>query len=656
MVFCGVAFHHTQQSDPTDSDQSTILMCRGMRYATHAHNYWRKIMNAHTPFGRVTGQVAALAIAALCVSNADAQVFDQTIDTAPLPQIAYSVDETLNAGYITAGSIGTTGQRDIQVINYDPLGNIIWEFRYDVLGADDVAYSVVQSLSGDFIVAGHTNAGTLEGIFAKEVFVLRLDPLGNVVWFYLYDGTRGTDPIHNPDPGPSVIECLAGPSPGEIAFIANLNGLPLYTRLTSSGGLLSGAAYATPAGAPFFEPAFTDLKEFPDATIGISGSIRTLNPEGGPGFPVRPIFQRNDPSGFVILGLAAYQLFPPLCIPGDATYDDGRGLDVRPADNFVYLAGKTDLGGEGIDVITGATVPNATHLILIDPFQPVPPPLIANAYDPNFNGCQPDTNTLTPAYATVRADKANAEAIIGLTYTSLQLLPPPVNSASALLVTDPILNPRFLFHYLVDTANESVARHASTCGYSLAGAAFIPGPIVPAPSDDIHLLNTDDFGATFCTEQPPPFLTRPIQPIPIPIEFIVNQITPEVFFPISVTPTNSTLNIICKTPFCFQTGACCFACTTPGSPPTPCIDTTAANCAALSGCFRGIGTSCATPGICRCPGDVNCDGTTNLADFNILAVNFGAGPGATRAQGDLNCDGFVNLADFNVLAVDFGCT
>jgi len=56
-----------------------------------------------------------------------------------------------------------------------------------------------------------------------------------------------------------------------------------------------------------------------------------------------------------------------------------------------------------------------------------------------------------------------------------------------------------------------------------------------------------------------------------------------------------------------------------------------------------------------CIGDVNGDGRTNVADFNILASNFATGPGKTRAQGDLTGDGFVNVADFNILAGDFQC-
>jgi hypothetical protein len=53
------------------------------------------------------------------------------------------------------------------------------------------------------------------------------------------------------------------------------------------------------------------------------------------------------------------------------------------------------------------------------------------------------------------------------------------------------------------------------------------------------------------------------------------------------------------------------------------------------------------------PGDANFDGAVNLADFNILAANFGA---ADRFwyQGDFNGDGRVNLQDFNLLAGHFG--
>ncbi len=55
-----------------------------------------------------------------------------------------------------------------------------------------------------------------------------------------------------------------------------------------------------------------------------------------------------------------------------------------------------------------------------------------------------------------------------------------------------------------------------------------------------------------------------------------------------------------------------------------------------------------------CVGDITGEGSTNSADFNILASNFGASV-TPNTNGDLTGDGIVNSADFNVLAGDFGC-
>lgn len=48
------------------------------------------------------------------------------------------------------------------------------------------------------------------------------------------------------------------------------------------------------------------------------------------------------------------------------------------------------------------------------------------------------------------------------------------------------------------------------------------------------------------------------------------------------------------------------------------------------------------------PGDVNEDGMTNIADFNIIKANFFKNTGALRTEGDLNADSRVDLADYRI--------
>jgi hypothetical protein len=52
-------------------------------------------------------------------------------------------------------------------------------------------------------------------------------------------------------------------------------------------------------------------------------------------------------------------------------------------------------------------------------------------------------------------------------------------------------------------------------------------------------------------------------------------------------------------------------------------------------------------------GDANRDRRVNLADFNVLAANFGQSP-RDFTQGDFDYSGNVNLSDFNILASRFG--
>lgn len=54
-----------------------------------------------------------------------------------------------------------------------------------------------------------------------------------------------------------------------------------------------------------------------------------------------------------------------------------------------------------------------------------------------------------------------------------------------------------------------------------------------------------------------------------------------------------------------------------------------------------------------CPGDLNCNGATDLTDLSILLANYGSTNG-TPAQGDLNGDHLVDMADLSSMLAAYG--
>ncbi|MBP6312233.1 MAG: T9SS type A sorting domain-containing protein [Flavobacteriales bacterium] len=127
---------------------------------------------------------------------------------------ANSIQQTTDGGYVVAGrsssmdgdATGNQGSYDYWVVKLDSLGNLVWEKTLGGSGIDE-AYSIQQTTDGGYIVAGNSNStdGDLTGNQGNfDYWVVKLDPLGNLVWQKTLGGSG------NWDKATSIQQCTDG--------------------------------------------------------------------------------------------------------------------------------------------------------------------------------------------------------------------------------------------------------------------------------------------------------------------------------------------------------------------------------------------------------------------------------------------------------------
>jgi hypothetical protein len=101
--------------------------------------------------------------------------------------VAWSVQQTRDGGYIFAGetqSFGAIGYRDVLVVRINSNGIADWYQLYGGIG-NDIAYTVLQAMDGDFVVLGFT---TSWGAGGSDMYVAKLDNQGDTLWTRVYGG------------------------------------------------------------------------------------------------------------------------------------------------------------------------------------------------------------------------------------------------------------------------------------------------------------------------------------------------------------------------------------------------------------------------------------------------------------------------------------
>ena len=100
---------------------------------------------------------------------------------------AYAIEQTSDAGYIVAGTSSSfgAGSSDIWVMRLDSGGNIVWQNTYGGSDYDTVASLHLTSDSG-YVMAGRTNSYGSPGI--GDLWALKLKADGTIAWQKTYGG------------------------------------------------------------------------------------------------------------------------------------------------------------------------------------------------------------------------------------------------------------------------------------------------------------------------------------------------------------------------------------------------------------------------------------------------------------------------------------
>jgi hypothetical protein len=98
--------------------------------------------------------------------------------------VAESVVQTTDDGYIVAGRRGSVGGNDFYLVKTDEWGNLEWEQTFGGPN-NDAAKSVIQTSDDGYIIAGYTQS---YGAGGNDFYLVKTDPSGNMEWEKTFGG------------------------------------------------------------------------------------------------------------------------------------------------------------------------------------------------------------------------------------------------------------------------------------------------------------------------------------------------------------------------------------------------------------------------------------------------------------------------------------
>jgi gliding motility-associated-like protein len=191
---------------------------------------------------------------------------------------ANEVKQTLDSGYVVAGFSRSSnqdltqnaGNADYWVLKLDKNGNKLWQKNFGGSG-DDFATAIVQTADGGYFVVGgstSTNGQVMGNHGEEDVWLLRLDANGGLVWAKTYGGSQNerAEALTLTSDGGVAIAGYAESSDFDVAD--NNGGFDYWILKVDANGLLQ---FEKNFGGSLADWGF-DVRQTPDGGYLLSGS------------------------------------------------------------------------------------------------------------------------------------------------------------------------------------------------------------------------------------------------------------------------------------------------------------------------------------------------------------------------------------------------
>lgn len=230
----------------------------------------------------------------------------------------YGVDITDDGGYIVAGiteSFGS-GYQDVYLLRTDDKGNKLWTKTFGGL-ANDYGYDVISTQDGGFLVAGYTESF---GLDQANIFLIKTDGSGNLVWSNTYSGTSCCSGQGSDDKAFSVKQTLDG---GYVIGGVKDGWNAIILKINSSGVIEWTSGISTSS-------YIYDIEQAEDSSYYFTGYIYSSG-------DYDVLFGRAEKDGTIDTVIA---------LGSNSGYDYGRAL-ILTADGGYAISGHTNSFGPG---------------------------------------------------------------------------------------------------------------------------------------------------------------------------------------------------------------------------------------------------------------------------------------------------------------------